>query len=788
MIAYIFQKTIWKYKTTSDEYNKIMINKIINKNKNSTIFSLYKKNTSEINYKKSYNYILYNLYQSIKLLINITESISKENVVLKPKILNNFYYKFYRENSENQNKITVKRKTKNPRNENKINELRLDNSLSSIKKTIDLDEKDNIQKGCLDFATGNEMLLLLKNFQNNANDCFYTNYYRNCKIYKKKKSPQVSFRVFSPKNKYFFRNNEFCENQNKNNMINNNIFINNNNYNNNTNYIINDYKDINCNEKNLRIEKKYNHFNNFKSQTQTNILSTRFTYRNRYSLPLSQSCEKFIYTKKYISSKLKQKKIGNKTSEEKEQELEDKDINKENNIINDDNIKVKYIPFINKSSKIKIIENNKKNEDIKIVKIEKLNYIGRNNNKKNSAKNKFPFLLSRITKNNKSNRTPNLTQDQYSTKFNSTFNMNYFSNIKTNQLKIEKSKIEKSHSNYFDINYNNLKYKKNNANKTTNIENKKHKKIIERKDKNLKIKKNNTSINNFKINNKTNTLRLNLFNISKTMKKGKKLEKEKKIQKKKKEEKNKQKNYINLNRFNSPELIREKLGHKSSTDYFTSKNTNKKISYKNLINQRTSSDFLNINRSNTNLCLNLNNTTKLKKKDLLSSKSNGSINTISKQLFSPIKRELKIKSFINNDNFLYHSNIDINNIINNNENNNTCFNTLPNNSIYKEKEELKKATISPLKKEKDFLILGKYSLKNNKKDQSPIKVNLNKNCFNESSQNKKFLSKKGKILNKAESFNSNKGFYYATSRGIKKKEIKKNSIKPIKSIKIELNN
>ena len=47
----------------------------------------------------------------------------------------------------------------------------MDNSLSSIKKTIDLDERDNFQNGCPDFATGNETYYLLKNIQQSPNEC-----------------------------------------------------------------------------------------------------------------------------------------------------------------------------------------------------------------------------------------------------------------------------------------------------------------------------------------------------------------------------------------------------------------------------------------------------------------------------------------------------------------------------------------------------------------------------------------------------------------------------------------
>jgi hypothetical protein len=279
-------------------------------------------------------------------------------------------------------------------------------------------------------------------------------------------------------------------------MINNNIFINNNNYNNHTNYIINDYNDIkeidnfnnynyDYNENDLKIEKKHHHFSNFKSQTKTNLFSNRLTYRNRFSLPLSQSCEKFIYTKKNICSKLNQAKLGNKTSEEKENEL--------NRVNNNNEIKVKYIPFIDKTSNIKIIENNDKEDNIKIVKIEKLNYIGRNNNNinYNTKKNKSPFSLSKIAKNSKNSRRTNIAQEPYLTKFNSTFNKNYFTNFKTKQKLIDKLKKEKTLTNNFIIknNIDNINDKIKNNPLISTI-NKKDKKCIKRKENNLKFKKN----------------------------------------------------------------------------------------------------------------------------------------------------------------------------------------------------------------------------------------------------------------------------------------------------------
>ena len=86
----------------------------------------------------------------------------------------------------------------------------------------------------------------------------------------------------------------------------------------------------------------------------------------------------------------------------------------------------------------------------------------------------------------------------------------------------------------------------------------------------------------------------------------------------------------------------------------TCKNRTKRISFKELINQRISIDFSNMNKSNTYLNNDLNkfNSTKIKNKNLLNSKRNGYIDSISKQLFSPIKRDSitanKI-SFVNNE-------------------------------------------------------------------------------------------------------------------------------------------
>ena len=771
MLVYIFQKTLWKYKTNNDDFNKIMINHIINKNKNSILFSYYQNFTNKNSYSQSYIYKIYNLYQSIKLLIKITEDENK-NIIYHPILLNKNFHQIFLQNLENQNKIIVKRKTKkNKKIDNISNDIKIDNSLSSIKKTIDLDERDNIQKGCLDFATGNEMLLLLKYFQKNSNECLYNNYNKNCNIYKKKKSPQNSFRAFSPKNKYFFGEFDFSDKINNNNMINNNIYINNNNFNNHTNFIINNYKDIKeiDNKINFNDKKKikYEFLNNLNSQTQSNIFSNRLTYRNRFSLPLSQSCEKFIYTKKYISSKIKKKKIGNKTEEIQEKENEDEE-NKLDEINNLNNIKVKYIPFINKNSKIKIIEKSEKKEDNKKETKQKMNYIGRNNyNKVN--KNRFPFLLSRITKNNKNNRKPNLTQAQYSTQFNSTFNLNYHSSFKTNPINIDKSKIEKSQNNNLNKDYKNHHNIK--SNPLININNKKNKKNIKRKENNITLIKNYTSNNNLKRN---DNLRKNLYNLEE-----RKTEKGK-IIKTKEERQIKSNNLMNTNRFISPKLNKVNTIKIASNTQFTSKNKSKKTLFKNLTNQKNSNNFSKINKSNRNLNsgINKNNTTTIMKKVLLNSKSNGSINTFSKQFFSPVTR----KSFYINNIGLYTNENIINNNneeynYNTNQNDYNCFNTLPNNPIKQNNKEFKRKTVSPLKTKKDNC-LRKISTKN-KNYKVPIKVNVNKKCFNDSLKNKINNNKKIKNYHSNESFDldSNKFLFLTSNRLFKEKiNLKKNSM------------
>ena len=788
MIAYIYIKTLWKYKTTNDDYNKIMINHIINRNKHSLLFSYYQIIKNKNNNSQSYIYKLYNLYQSIKLLINITESENK-NIIYHPKLLNKYFEQLYFHNLENQNKITAKRKTKDDgKMENISNDMKMDNSISSIKKTIDLDEKDNIQNGCLDFATGNEMQVLLKYFQKKPKEYLYNNYNKICNIYKKKKSAQVSFQTFSPKNKYFFREINFGDNTNKNNLINNNIFINNNNYNNHTNFIINDYKgikDIDHLNQNNYIEKKpikYDLFNNFNFQTQSNIFSNRLTYRNRFSLPLSQSCEKFIYTKKYIHSKIKKKKIGNKTVEELEKENEE-----EENVDNLENIEEKYIPYINKNSSIKRIENNDtKKEKIKLN-IDKTNYIGRNNYNK-IDRNKFPFLLSRITKNNKNNRKANLTQ--YTTsKFNSTFNMNYISTIKPTEIKIEKPKIEKKKINKLNANSKNNFNNKSNPSFNVNI--KKEKKFIKKNESNLKLKKNNTSNTNIKRNN----LKQNLYNIEKTIIKEKKIEIENNIKNKPKPKlQNKSKNIISANRLISPEFNRDYANKTPINNIqFTCKNKNKKIIFQNLLTQKKSSDFSRINKSNKNLKLNLEmnktNKTKIMKKVLINSKSNGNFNNISKQLFSPVTR----KSFyISKIGLMTNENLNNNNIIeentcdNNNENTDNCFNTLPNNSKRNNSKIMNRKTVSPLKNKKDNLFLSKIS---NIK-QAPIKVNLSKKGFYDFSQNKINNNRQIRNINNSESFDfdSNQFLFLTTNRLLKqKKNQKKNSMKLNHSNKIKFN-
>lgn len=822
MLAYIYQKTLWKYKTPRDDFNKIMISAFINKDKNSLLYSLYLK-YNKINNVESYINKLHNLYQSIKLLINITES-NKNNIQkYHPMLLNKYFYQYY---WKNHNKIIVKKNSKNNNgNGNNSKEVKMDNSLSSIKKTIDLDEKDNIQKGCLDFATGSEMIVLLKNFQKNPSECLYKKFYKNCNIYKKKKSPQFSFRVFSPKIKPIFGDNGIYD---KKNMINNNIFINNNNYNNSTNFIINNYKDIKeINEKhNLlknssnNVNRKKNILDHTKSQTQSNILSSRLNYRNRFLLPQSQSCERFIYTKKYISSKTKQKKLINKTVEEQEEEQDESDIlnRKEHG-----KMKAKYFPSIDKKSNIKIIENtNENDDDIKIVKVEKLNYMGRNNynyNKKN-VKNKFPFLLSRITKNVKNNRKSNLTQEQYKTKFNSTFNMSYLSHFKSKEIKIDNSLSKniytntntnanvnnnegnnnKDDKNNDDIkeNFNGKKENKmNNNNCLLNIINKKGKKTVKRKENCLKLKKHNTESNYFNYNNTNdNNINKDLFlNNKKFQKENKRIKNEVKELKP-----NKTTGIININRFNSPFNKRENIVQIGSPKELKHKNKTKKKSYKELLSHKISNDFLKMNKSNRNLQSNLvnyNKTTKMKKQTLFECKSNTNINYLSKKLFSPATAKnhgiskMSHINFINSDNLLFHNNFDSNSLVNNFETSGTnYFNTLPNNFIINKNSNVKEKTVSPQKNEKEYLTTTRIASKNNKEMQVRIKVNLNKKSFNESSLNNFFYNRDKNNNNiKSEGSESDKVFF-STTNILKKNKISsgKNPKKLNKNIKIKINN
>ena len=277
---------------------------------------------------------------------------------------------------------------------------------------------------------------------------------------------------------------------------------------------------------------------------------------------------------------------------------------------------------------------------------------------------------------------------------------------------------------------------------------------------------------------------------------GKTIKKENKSKKNIKGEKiNKEKNIITSNRFNSPQLIRENVTQMTPVEPLTNKNINKKILYKELLIQKTKNNLPNMTKSktNTDLIYNFNNnniinynSTKIKKKTLLYSKSNGNINTVTKQLFSPFSKMETLKiikldtiNFLKNDNLIYNS-INIDNI-------NNCFNTLPNNTINANNNDLKQQqTISPLRNEKDNLILNRITIKNNKKNNIPIKVNLNSKCFNESSSNNKNFLKNPKtnIIN-SESLNINKALFSTFNRFTnEKKNLKKNYIKTKKNFKI----
>ena len=188
-----------------------------------------------------------------------------------------------------------------------------------------------------------------------------------------------------------------------------------------------------------------------------------------------------------MTSKIKEKKLKNKTVEEVEQDTQEKEkeeneIYKENNL---NNIKMKYIPFIHKNSNIKILENLDNNNEVdddddKLLKIEKVNYIGRNdfntnNSQINRFNGKYPFLLSRITKNYKTNKNPSLTQEVYLTKFNSTFNLNAQNNYGAKQIKSNKPKIENNISNNKNINLKKNKKDNNEQNTVLKLNNKKKK-------------------------------------------------------------------------------------------------------------------------------------------------------------------------------------------------------------------------------------------------------------------------------------------------------------------------
>ena len=754
MNTFIYKKTLKKYDSSNEYFNKIYINNIINEEKKSFFFSKYQKmNEINNNINKTYIHKLYNLYQSIKILIKITEYKNNDINIFHPILLDRYFYKFFLKFTEKKNKILVDR-NRNSKNfkgtENKIKDIRIENSLSSIKKTLELDDKDNIQKGCLDFATGNEMEVLLNNFQKNPKECLYKKYYNNCNIYKKKKSQHFSFRVFSPKNKIILGGNETNEiniNPNNNKMINNNIFINNNNYNNSTNFIINNFKDIkdinninkinnykvNIKKDNLRKGKLYNNFKYCKSRTQVSILSSRLIQRNKCLLPQSQSYENFIYEKKYISSsksKSKEKNFGDKTMEE-----ENKNKNKEeenNNKLNEDNYNNLHI---------KIIENEENDNDIKIIKIKNSNYIGRNNYEFNMKNMRNKFLLSRITKNIKNNRKAYLTQEHKKSIFNSTFNMNcptYFNKEK----KFIKSNMENSLTKN--------EYMKNINNKLLKIINKKTKKNIKRKENQLKLKKNYTSqyILNF-----NNIFKENLSsNFDKNIKNQIKLHKENKNFKKKiiEEKPNKTVNKLNINKINSP-IINSNIITQITTPEFKSKNKTTIISYKELLSKKITNDFTKMNKSNRNLYnnLNRNNTTKMKKRTLIECKSNSNINYLSKKLFSPIKNDsLEINQYNNvtkNKNLKYN-NYQTNTFANNKEKIDDFFNNLPNNYEIKENKNKKEKSSSPIKIEIDNLSPTKVNSKFDNSTQIPIKVNLNKKSFNENSK-KNYYRNKNKINN-----------------------------------------
>ena len=648
MIVHIYHRTLLKYRTTNDDYNKIIINSILNKEKKSRFYQLYLKNTEEIYFCK-----MFNLYKSIKLLIKITENTNQNNIKYNPFLLNKIPPNIPTK-SKAKNKIVVIKKVKE-KNVGVVNNLKIENSLSSIRKAIDSDEKD--------YEAGNEILLLLRNFQKNSNDKDNDIIYRKLShIYKKKKSPNSNFHFMLSKNS---PNKNSINNITSNKMINNNIYINNNNYNNSTNLIISNYNKLSK----FKIEKKNSIFINKNSNQKINKSN------GQIHLFLSRLNNKNIYTKKNVSSLIN---IGkrNKATELNKYKIDNltynfndskKYFNEQKNLEDFDELKLCDIPPIkknNKFKKIKILEIEDELINFNKDFIRRKNLNMDNLLKTNFSENKIfnTFSGYNIYKNN-NNKNKKKWEVFYKNN-NTEYNINTIKKIKDKKTNILNEKINK------------------NKNKILNTCNNKGKNNI--------IKR-----NKFDFNLK------NIINIS-----------------------NKNKNIINRNKIDKLQI--PKIGTFKSTKKINSSKFHLLTINKELITELISPKiFKNKSRNNPNLINKIIKTEKLNshsnillKRSLSKNqnKSNINSNSIYKLLLSPIKK----KSFVLNDRILKNDNKLDNNKENNymikSEKNINKYNkSLPNNN-YSDNKEIFSIDVNNNAKIKKINKNGAY----------PIKVNLNK--------------------------------------------------------------
>ena len=489
-----------KYNILPEEYTKIVMSKILKhiiskKKHKSHLFYKY-QDFLLFNSPNEYLTKSYNLYQSIKYLLKITESVKKK---IFPFLLNRSLNKLITQKCiiVKQIKLVNKRgkyfshpaSTKNIINFGK-NLVQLKNNNSYInEKTIDLDEKDFIQNGCLDFATGNEICSLLKNF--NKFDDFNNN--TPCMIYTKKKSPKMSFhRAFSSvlnniniiNQKDYSEKNEMEQKKNENNNSNNKT----------------PDKDDNNKEQKLcktntnrstLIKKFYeNSQNEFK-------INDRLTFTR---MKKSLSTAKFIYRKKYFFSKSKD--LLQQQKEFKENQSADITIKTKENEFILNNIGVKKI-------EINLMNNYQEELPLSSIKINNLKIP-----RKSKSIKKFNHLKKKASINSNLNNNMNIN----------IINNKHQNKIKLNSLEYS-SEVRKSDLGIFQ------KYANNYGNFILNLAKKKNQK----KSKKLTKNKSNKNINfsstySLNISKKNNTNLINSKNYRNILKKNfSKLEKKSKI-------------------------------------------------------------------------------------------------------------------------------------------------------------------------------------------------------------------------------------------------------------------